>query len=371
MKIGFFVIVLLILFSLNGYVMVRGWQALPPGSAIRPTYLITMLLLFMALMAGLIFAYNMPLEVAKIVSFIGYSYLFVFTYLFMSFLAVDVLRIFNYYLHFLPPGMATFRQLAFIVSLIAIFVAMIIGNYKFNHPEVVRLNITAENPWQQKEVKIVAVSDLHLGINIDKKRLQKYVNLINEQNPDIVLMAGDISDRNVQPLINERMIEEFRAIKAPLGIYAINGNHEHYGESPNATANYLGKAGVIFLRDEALLVDNSFYIVGREDRSRINRKKLIDVVKGLDPTKPRILLDHQPYHLEVAKQNQIDLQISGHTHNGQFFPGNLFVKRMYEIGHGYKRKGKTHYYVSSGLGLWGPQYRVGTQSEVVVITMKY
>ena len=82
-------------------------------------------------------------------------------------------------------------------------------------------------------------------------------------------------------------------------------------------------------------------------------------------------MDHQPQHLEEAVINNVDLQISGHTHNGQFFPGNLMVKLMYEKGYGYLKKGKSHFYVSSGLGIWGPLYRIGTQSELVVINLKY
>lgn len=112
-------------------------------------------------------------------------------------------------------------------------------------------------------------------------------------------------------------------------------------------------------------------MVGRDDRSNHQRKKLTEIVSGLDHKKPIILLDHQPFHLKEAEENGVDLQISGHTHNGQFFPGQFFVKRMYDLGYGYMKKGKTHYYVSSGLGLWGPQFRIGTQSEIVVINLKY
>jgi predicted MPP superfamily phosphohydrolase len=216
----------------------------------------------------------------------------------------------------------------------------------------------------------VAECDIHLGISIDKKRLQGYVKMINDQHPDIVLLAGDVSDRSMIPVIKQNMLEEFRSIKSKLGVYAINGNHEHYAETPTATADYLKEAGIIVLRDSACLVDSSFYVVGRDDRSYANRKSLNEIVKGLDPKYPRILMDHQPYHLEEAEKNNIDLQLSGHTHNGQFFPGNLFVRKMYELGYGYLKKGKTQYYVSSGLGLWGPQYRIGTQSELVVIHLK-
>jgi len=119
------------------------------------------------------------------------------------------------------------------------------------------------------------------------------------------------------------------------------------------------------------LVDSSFYIIGREDRSTPSRKTISELVKNLDKTKPLILLDHQPFHLEEAEDNNIDFQFSGHTHNGQFVPGVFFVNKMYELGYGFMKKGNTNYYVSSGLGLWGPQYRIGTQSELVVINFRY
>jgi len=136
------------------------------------------------------------------------------------------------------------------------------------------------------------------------------------------------------------MAEEFRQIKAPLGVYAISGNHEYYAENPYTTSEYLKAAGITYLRDSAALVNNSFYIVGRDDRTNHKRKNLSDIVNGIDKTKPVILLDHQPFHLNEAQENGVDLQISGHTHNGQFFPGNLLVKKMYELGHGYMQKAK-------------------------------
>jgi len=371
MKVGFIIVALAILFSLNGYVMLRGWQSLPNSSYIRPIFLITAIVLFICMFAGMIFGNSMPPTLAKSVSFIGYSYIIIFIYLFVSFLLVDLVRIVNFFIGFAPAGMAAFRQWIMMITLGTTAIAMIYGNYKFNHPDIVTLNISSEKPSQHKTLKIVAATDIHLGISIDKKRLQSYVKLINDQHPDIVLLAGDVSDRSMIPVINQNMDEELRTIKARYGVYAINGNHEHYAETLTATADYLKSAGINVLRDEVALVDSSFYIVGRDDRSNPRRKPLIELVKGLDQSKPRILLDHQPYHLEEAEKNDIDLQISGHTHDGQFFPGNLIVKHMYELGHGYVKRGKTHFYVSSGLGLWGPQYRIGTQSEIVVINIKY
>ncbi|MDD4969074.1 MAG: metallophosphoesterase [Paludibacter sp.] len=370
MKIGFIIVALIILFSLNGYVMVRGWQALPSAASLRPIYLVTAILLFMSLFAGMIFGNAMPLGFGKVVSFLGFTYLIIFSYLFLSFILVDVLRLLNLLVQVRTAYMDSFRLWMMVATLVITGIALIIGNYKFNHPKTVTLNLSIKNPIQNKDLKIVAVSDLHLGISIDKKKLQSYVKMINDQHPDIVLLAGDVSDRSMIPVISQNMLEEFRAIKAPKGVYAINGNHEHYAETSTATADYLKEAGIIFLKDSSCLVDSSFYVVGRDDRTNTKRKSLKDLVSGLDSKFPRILMDHQPYHLEEAEKNNIALQISGHTHNGQFFPGNLFVKRIYELGYGYLKKGNTHFYVSSGLGLWGPQYRIGTESEMVVIHLR-
>lgn len=371
MKIGFFIFAFAILISMNSYVMVRGWQALTLASFLRPIYLTITSLMFLAMFVGMIFGNAMPLPLAKSISFVGFTYIIVFIYLFISFLAVDLLRLLNLIIHFAPVGMASIRLWTMAVTILATTIALIIGNYKFNHPEIVTLNINSEKPTQHKTLKIVAASDIHIGISIDKMRLKSYVKLINDQHPDIVLLAGDVSDREMAPVIKQNMDEELKSIKAKYGVFAINGNHEHYAEKPNATAEYLRSAGITVLQDAVSLVDSSFYIVGREDRTKVKRKKLAQLVKNMDDKLPRILLDHQPYGLEEAEKNGIDLQISGHTHSGQFFPGNLFVKRMYELGHGYLRKGNTHYYVSSGLGIWGPQYRIGTQSELVVINLSY
>jgi len=370
MKYGFIFVALAILVSLNGYIMVRGWQALPLGSSLRVVYLVSTIVLFLAIFAGMIFGNDMPTGVGKAVSFVGFSYMVIFIYLFFSFLLVDILRLVNLFIHVAPGYMASFRLWMMIATLGITGIIMIVGNYKFNHPKIVTLNLSMENPTQHKDLKIVVASDIHLGISIDKKMLQKYVKMINDQHPDIVLLAGDVSDRSMAPVIKQNMLEEFQTIKAPLGVYAINGNHEYYAEKPTATEDYLKKAGIIFLRDSSCLVNNSFYVVGRDDRTNHKRKSLEELVKGMDQKLPRILMDHQPFQLEEAENNNIDLQLSGHTHNGQMFPGNLIVKNAYECGYGYLKKGKTNYYVSSGLGLWGPQYRIGTQSEIVVIHLK-
>lgn len=370
MKLGFFIIMGIML-SMIGYTILRGWQSLPALSIWRTIYLWSSVGLFIFFLSGMIIGHKLPTELAKAISFIGNSYVIIFVYLLISLLLLDIVRLGAHFLHYPAEQVATLRLWWLSVSLVVIAVAMIWGNWQFRHPKRVELSLQSEKPLQHKTLKIVAVSDLHLGFSIDKGMLKRYVEMINAENPDLVLMAGDVSDRSIEPLIRQNMREELMQIKSTMGVYAINGNHEHYAESLDATENYLKSAGIIFLKDSVAKVNESFYVVGRDDQTNSRRKTLSQLVSGLAPELPKILLDHQPHHLEEAERNAIDLQISGHTHEGQFFPGNLFVKRMFEVGHGYKKKGKSHFYVSSGLGIWGPQYRIGTQSELVVIEFKY
>jgi predicted MPP superfamily phosphohydrolase len=147
------------------------------------------------------------------------------------------------------------------------------------------------------------------------------------------------------------------------------GNHDYIANA-NRTIPFIKSTGIHLLRDEAILVDSAIYIVGRDDRSNPHRKPIKEILKGLNTNKPLILLDHQPYHLEEAANAGVDFQFSGHTHRGQVFPINLITDAIYEKSHGYLKKGNTNIYVSSGLGIWGGKFRIGSQSEYVVINLQ-
>jgi len=371
MKLSFFIVIFTFYLGLFVYVFIQGLHLLPANPVVRWIFGITYVFLFLALIAGLYFEHNLALSFAKILTFTTYTFMLAVIYLSLSFLLTDLVGIANKFFHFAPTGMLVFRQWAAMVSLVIIAVTLVIGNYRFNHPVLVHLDLTVENPVQHKEIKIVAASDIHLGTSIDKKMLHKYVQMINARKPDIILLAGDITDRSFGTVMEQKMEQELSQLHAPLGVFAITGNHEYYSGVPEEINEYLRAAGIRMLHDSVALIDQSFYLVGRDDRTNPNRQTLQSLVKDLKPELPKILLDHQPYDLQQACDNGIDLQISGHTHNGQFFPGNLIVGRIFEVGHGYKKKGKTHFYVSSGLGIWGPLYRIGTQSELVEIQLKY
>jgi len=367
-----FIIIFAVFTALVAYVTVRGGQIFRDVPFVRNIYLITTILMYLFLIGGMVVGMFSTFSIAKPIAFIGHSSLVIFLYLIISFFLVDIIRFVNHFAHFAPEGMWVFRKWALLVSTCIIAIVMIVGNHKFNHPTVVNLELSVnDKPLQNKELRIVAASDIHLGVSIDKKRLKKYIKLINEQQPDIVLLVGDIFDNSPAPVVKQRMNEDLKKITASMGVYAIPGNHEYISRDVNGIVEYLRSGNICVLRDSVALIDGSFYIVGRDDRMNHNRKSLSQLTDGIDRSKPIIMLDHQPYHLEEAEENGIDLQISGHTHAGQFFPISLIVRKMYENSHGYSSRGNTHYYVSSGLGLWGPQYRIGTQSELVVIRLKY
>ena len=308
MKYGVFIFMFIVFTVLVAYSALRGWQVLRDFSVLRTTYMVGMIVLFVTLFLGLTGSFYLPYSLARILAPIGGTALILFLYLFIAFFLTDLVRLVNYFFHFAPEGMLVFRKWALAGSALIILVVMLTGNYKFNHPEVVHLDICAENSaLQNKELKIVAASDLHLGITIDKKRLNKYVDLINEQNPDIILLVGDMCDNVLAPVVEQGMNEDLRKLKAPLGVYAVPGNHEYIGGNITQTLDYLNSAGMNVLRDSAVLVHDSFYIIGRDDRTNRNRKPLSDIMEGLDRDKPFILLDHQPYHLEEAEGEGVDL----------------------------------------------------------------
>jgi predicted MPP superfamily phosphohydrolase len=369
----FFIVVFIIYSAINTYVFLRGRQALPSSKKIRVAYATIYFLLYASFIIAMLGRNSLPLAIQKILYIPGTVWLGVMLYLLLFFIVTDLIYFTNRFFHYLPEKIVShFRKIQVFSGYILVLCLSVYGYYQFTHPQIVEQKIRInKQAGHYKSLKIVGVSDLHLGVGIDKNRLAEYVRLINDQHPDAIIIAGDIIDNNALPLEIGRMWEELNQLQAPLGVYACLGNHE-YLSGIEASMNFLQKTNLHLLIDNSTLVANSFQIVGRDDKQRsLNRKPLKELVKNTDAALPLLLLDHEPYHLEEAEENGIDLQFSGHTHNGQIWPGNLFTGILYEQSHGYKQKGNTHYFVTSGLGLWGPPFRIGTQSELVVFNIEF
>ncbi len=359
----FFLGVLAVMIGANIYVFWRLWHMVPQGSVVRWAVLAfgvaAVSSMFVARLVG-----GMPEGLVGLMDNIGTSWFFFTIYFLMLFLAADILRLCG-----VPLGRYMFGSWAgFFFSVGLVTAVMVAGNICYYQKKRVELNLTVDKPVPSGGIKIVAVSDLHLGYTIGKKELDKWIGLINAEAPDIVLIAGDVTDKRARQLTEDGIAPEFHKIRSKYGVYAVLGNHE-YINNVNESVAFLREAGMTVLRDSTALADSLFYVVGRDDRQNRRRQPLDSLIADLDRRLPVILLDHQPYNLEQAEQNGVDLQISGHTHRGQVWPVSWITDAMYERSHGYLRKGTTHIYVSSGIGIWGGKYRIGTRSEYIVITI--
>ncbi len=365
-----FLILFGIFIGLNIYLFIRGWQAMPDRKSAHILYSVVFILcatsIFFAVFAGRF----LPVWLGFIFEQAGGYWMILFIYLLAGALLGDVLRIADHLFHIFPQWVAIHRPTArFLYFLFVIAVMVVIygiGFYRFSHPNITEIQIRPDRKTMlTSSYKIVMASDLHLGNIIRKRRLEKWVEMINGQHPDIVLLAGDIFDHNFKAVASQHMDGVFRKLKARYAVIAIPGNHDYYTGVDTALA-YLKSAGITVLRDSVAVINREIALIGRDDLTNRNRKPLDSLMIGLDPALFRMVADHQPRSLKESQDLHADLHVSGHTHNGQLFPYNLIVSRVYELGYGYAKKGSTAFYVSSGIGLWAAPIRFGTSSEIVV-----
>lgn len=372
----FFSIVLLIYGSANYYIFIRGWQAIPQGSRFRIAYLLLFLFLALSYIIGRFLEKIYLSLVSDIFVWIGSFWIAMFFYFFLIVVLIDLARLVNHWLpffHFISDNHAKLKQATLLASVGIVLVVVAAGFFNACAFRVRDLHVAVKKPTNLPGIRIVAISDIHLGTIVGRQRFCRIVNKINSLNPDLILLVGDVVDEDLAPVIRENLGEALRHLRAKLGIYAITGNHEYIG-GVDAAVKYLEEHGVTVLRDSVVKVNNSLYLVGRDDRScrqfaGRQRKELTELMAQVDKNFPVILLDHQPFKLNEAAENGFDLQLSGHTHHGQLWPLNFITQKVYEKSWGCLKKGDTHIYVSCGVGTWGPPVRLGNRPEIVHIQL--
>lgn len=374
MKSSFIVIILILLLYLAGnvYIFYKIEQGIPGNNMlVRAGVVVLALFLVSAMLLSFVFADRLSVSVNSFLYRVGTSWHFIFLYLIVMLFLRELLMWGDQRWHFIPLRFSAHPGFPLLTIWISVGLAAIIltGGY-LNYRSKKRVELTIETGKNMgNPVRILAMSDMHLGYAIGKKELQGWVKMINAEKPDIILIAGDIIDNSVRPLEEAAMEQELKKLNAPLGVYACPGNHEYISRIERSRA-FLEASNINVLQDSSVLIDNRFYVVGRDDRSNLRRLSLQGLLSGHKAEMPVVLLDHQPMHLEEAVQQKVDLQLSGHTHRGQVWPVNWITDLMYEVSYGYKRKGDTHFYVTSGLGLWGGKFRIGSRSEYVVIELR-
>ncbi len=293
---------------------------------------------------------------------------------------IDILRLSDNLFHIFPAfirnNYETAKQITALSVLVITLIISAAGYINTRNPIVKNLNIQLP----KKSAKIdhlnaALISDIHLSPVNDGSLITKIVEKVNSLNPDIIFIAGDIVDDKADILFKHKLNAPFKKLKSKYGVYACTGNHEFInGIKPSV--KFINECGINLLRDSSSFIDNNFYVAARDDRSAKqftgnNRKKLEEIMEGVDNNYPIILMDHTPFGLEDADKNKVDLQLSGHTHYGQMWPLGYITNMIYEKSWGYLKKSITQYYISCGVGTWGPPVRTGSPSEIINLKIKF
>ena len=354
----FFILPLLAVVYISWHI----WLILPVSWIWKVVTIVVGLLCFLMLFLSMGRKFEgLPLPLAQTAYEVGTSSLFILMYLVILFMVLDLGRL----VHLVPKSLLYDNWQMAAGIFVLIFGVFLYGNIHYNNKVRVPIRVKSSKPLP-KEYRVVMASDLHLGYHNPRKELARWVDIINAEDPDFILIAGDIIDGSIRPLQEERMAEEFRRLKAP--VYACLGNHEYYSGTPGAQQFYKD-ADIHLLSDDHIVIDSAIVVIGRDDRANHRRKSVKDLMATANCQLFTILLDHQPYQLERTEAAGIDFQLSGHTHRGQVWPISWITDHVYECSWGSHQRGNTQYYVSSGLGIWGGKFRIGTQSEYVVATI--
>ena len=377
-----------LILSLDFYIFIRGRQALEGLKAARIVYAVLLWGVALLFFPAMALKHSADSPFVEKLWLLASFWLAAMTFLFIGLLAVDILRLFwrlivRKPLRAVVKDYRKLKQALFVSFSFATALLLCVGYTNATRPRVVEYEVELASPRAvaEKELKVVMISDLHLGHINGRRHLSRWVEAINELKPDLVLLVGDVFDDNPAPVARKRLGELLQQLQPPLGKYAVAGNHDIMADFDRASA-YLQENGIEMLVDRSVLIDSLFRLTGRMDRSVGNRHHLNGQASGsrlsltelLQPYKdeeyPVVLLDHQPANLDEVAQSGIALQLSGHTHKGQMWPFSLVTRVMYECDHGMLRKGNTTFIVSSGLGTWGPPVRLGSRSEIVLIRLK-
>jgi len=370
----FFLIVFIIYFSANAYIFIKGYRAMQ-GYMSLLFYSASFILLALTFIIGKILERSSSSVVADILNVIGGFWLAFMLYAFLLLLVSDIIYAGGRLTGILADeSRGIFRYRAFTGTVIISVIIIITGFINSVIP--VARNYRIEIPGSTTDnmpVRIVAVSDIHLGSVVRKRSLRKLSVMIREAQPDIVFFLGDLVDGEINPVLRDDLLASL-SLPPEAVVVAITGNHEYIG-SFSKTVPYIESKGIDLLLDEVIELKNGIQVVGRLDRDSFRysgkrRKELKELLALTDPLRPVIVLDHQPPGSRSMPDGEFDLMLSGHTHNGQMWPFSYIVKSIYHPSYGHKSDGRRNYVVSSGFGTWGPRVRLGSRSEMIIIDLE-
>ncbi len=310
---------------------------------------------------------------------IGFFWFGLFYYFLLVFSLLNICKLIIMNFHLIYQGSIFYKALVYYNSftiLIIVAIINIYGTHIGSRHVMTKYKITLDKKCLNlNSLNIAFVSDVHLGTGFGKKALEKMVSNINSLKPDIIFICGDLIDENTTENLKDIIAPVLKKFNSTYGTYIVLGNHEYGAGNLENTINIFKEGNVTLLKDSFAEIDHSFYVIGRDDLSvktqSKDRASMTSILKNANKNMPIIVLDHQPARLEAFEKDQIDLQLSGHTHHGQFFPNNLITKTIYDNSYGYLRDRNYQLIVSSGYGTWGPLLRIGTKSEFVQVQIDF
>ena len=264
------------------------------------------------------------------------------------------------------------KVVAFIATLAVFFTTMVIGHRNVRYPRVMYQKYTVkrlvpEGAQPEKRMRLVFFSDLHIGEAMTPDYIARAVELIQDQQPDLILCGGDFIDHRAVYAYDPRVMASLRSLHAPMGVYYVLGNHE-YRDDLEANIRWVSEVGGTLLRDSIAFPGNGpLTLIGRDDWVNGNRKPFEVIANEADPLRgPVVLMEHTPASIDSIGDSPVDLILCGHTHGGQIWPGQLMVWWRYGMVSGTRPVGEREVCISSGIGSAGATYRVGTRSEIRV-----
>jgi predicted MPP superfamily phosphohydrolase len=372
MNIIFLIIVLLFYTGIcvySGFRFLEFFKFFLPGLNIIVFWIIFMLLCYSLIISG--FTRNIFLLRRA-----GIYWMAVILYLLLLFVFSDILRL---GLFIIGKKIPNFRVFSTAVSLVVCAGLLVYGTLHAKSLSSVHYRVTI--PGRGGGIRAALISDLHIGRTIGGKWVSKIVDSINSADVDIVFISGDVFDGSIDMVGDlQDVLDQFKRIKAPLGVYACPGNHDTdrtFNGGTQRIAQALNSAGVIFMQDDVYALRDNLYIIGRKDARPIgmelNRKTASELCAGLDGTV--IMLDHQPVDFLREEEAGVSLVLSGHTHAGQIFPANLMTKLIYKkagaVHYGYWKGRNMQAVISSGAGFWGPPMRIASNNEAAFIDIVF
>jgi hypothetical protein len=384
MKLSSFIIflsvVLGIYFSASIYIFFHGLHSLSGMRPLKILYIIVFIAVTLSYIAArFLLGYGNYSWLSNFLLTVGSFWMAALVYFFLISLSADLIRLANHLIPFYPSFISEnyekFKFAALIISVTGVSSLLGYGFYNAQKPVVNEIELKFEKHIpSSEEINMVMLSDIHLGPLSCGAWFDTIVAKVNSLEPDIIILAGDVIDEDLAPVISMNLGDHLLNLKSKYGVFAITGNHEYIGGAERAV-KYLSEHNITVLRDTSVLIDNKFYLIGREDRDKkrftgTDRKQLEELMKNVNTEFPVIVLNHQPFNLDELAGKNIDLSLSGHTHHGQFFPVNLITNLIYEVSRGYLNKNGTHVYVSQGIGTWGPPVRIGNRPEIVHLRIR-